>query len=128
MTKEALYTEYVNILNGVLQLSKREAEVFSFLIMFDANGHQDNINSSLCRSVIKNTLSVSESNLSRYLNTIKSKALIVKSITGKWVLNDNLRPSHESIIEVTFTLDANDTSGNTNQGFSQEISEGSESD
>ncbi|MHA1198105.1 MAG: hypothetical protein ACTSQF_01925 [Candidatus Heimdallarchaeaceae archaeon] len=58
---------------------------------------------------------------------MKSKALIVKSPTGKWVLNDNLRPTHDSIIELTFTLDATDDgAGENNKGFSQEIPEGSE--
>ena len=128
VAKKALHTEYVNILNGILQLSKREAEVFSFILTFDAEGYDDNINSAFCRQIIIDALSISESNLSRYLNTLKSKGLIVKSPSNKWILNDNLRPPHKDIVEVTFSLEVDNTPREGNKGYSKEIQEGSEGD
>ena len=104
----SLYSEYVNILNGVLQLSKRESEVLSFMLAADANGEYANINAKHIRSAITAYLGISESNLSRYLNTIKSKGLIVRAPSGKWVINDYIRPIVTSgILELTITLDTN---------------------
>jgi len=109
VSNASLYTEYVNILNGVLQLSNREAEVLSFILAADANGEYDNINAKHVRSAIINNSGISESNLSRYLSTLKAKGLVVRAPTGKWVVNDHIRPQVVSgIMELTITLDTND--------------------
>jgi len=101
-----LYTDFVNILNGILQLSKREAEVFSLLLYFSDNGHTDNVNSKVVRNNIKNSINISEPNLSKYLNVIKQKGLIVRSGSGKWVVNDNIKPliQQNKEVEITFVL------------------------
>ena len=105
----SLYTEYVNILNGVLQLSRREAEVLSFILAIDGSGERS-INSKNARTAMTGYLSVSEPNLSKYLNTLKSKGLIVRDpIDNKWVVNDYIRPDLiGGILEVTITLDTNE--------------------
>jgi hypothetical protein len=118
----SLYTEYINILNGVLQLSKRESEVLSFMLAADANGEHENVNAKHIRQAIMNHLSISESNLSRYLNTLKSKGLLVRSPTNnKWIINENIRPDVTSgILELTITLDTNEgRPGQTNKAFSK---------
>ena len=106
VNNESLYTEYVNILNGVLQLSRREAEVLSFILAIDGSGERS-INSKNARTAMTGYLSVSEPNLSKYLNTLKSKGLIVRDpIDNKWVVNDYIRPDViGGILEVTITLD-----------------------
>lgn len=88
ISKDSLFSEYTNILNGVLQLSNRESEVFSFLLLKDSS----NINSRDIRKEIIKKFNISEANLSRYLRTIKDKGLIIKSEAGKWVINDIIRP------------------------------------
>ena len=106
VNRQSLYSDYVNILNGVLQLSKREAEVFSFILAADATDHKDDINSQKVRSLIVATLGISEPNLSRYLGTLKSKKLILRGPDGKWILNDNIRPNViGDVIEITYTLE-----------------------
>ncbi len=102
----SLYTEYVNILNGVLQLSNREVEVLSFILAIDGSGERS-INSKNARTAMTGYLSISEPNLSKYLNTLKSKGLIVRDpIDNKWVVNDYIRPDViGGILEVTITLD-----------------------
>jgi len=92
VNRESLYSDIVNILNGVLQLSNRESEVFSLLLKADSNGYESNINNKLIRLNIKDKLGISEPNLSRYLSTIKEKGLIVRGTNNKWVINDNIRP------------------------------------
>jgi len=105
VNKGSFYTDFVNILNGVLQLSPREAEVFSHLLLFSDAGYAENINHKTVRKNIKLVLGISEANLSRYLNTIKTKGLIVKSGESKWVINDNIKPDVEGdTVEVLFSL------------------------
>ena len=111
VNRDSLYFDYVNILNGVLQLSNREAEVFSYLLMSDSKGDQHDINNKKVRSIIKSKVGISEANLSRYLNTIKKKGLIVKSENNRWVINDNIRPviehnekTNKDEIKVNFIL------------------------
>ena len=130
VSKDSLFSDYVNILNGVLQLSKREAEVFSFILAADANGEQDNINSKKVRSAITNSLGISEPNLSRYLSTLKSQNLIVRGQGSKWVVHSYIRPVIVGgILEVTVTLELlNEVSRQVNKGISEEVQSGSESD
>jgi len=90
--KDKFYLDFVNILNGVLQLSNREVEVLSYLFKADSVGFKDNINDKKIRNIIKSDLGISEANLSRYLSTIKEKGLIVKNDKNKWIINDNIKP------------------------------------
>ena len=110
------YFDFVNILNGILQLSNREAEVFSYLLMADAgkNGYPGDVNNREVRKVIETNLGISEANLSRYLNTIKSKGLIVRSSKNKWAINDNIKPvveynekTGEPEVKINFILNIN---------------------
>ena len=91
VSSSELYTEYVRILNGVLHLSAREAEVFSFIVQADTL-FSGNINSKALRKVLLNQLGISDANLSKYLRVIKDKGLIVRGTNRKWVLNKNIRP------------------------------------
>lgn len=105
VNKSSFYIDFVNILNGVLQLSPREAEVFSYLLFYGDNGYENNVNHKAVRFNIINKLGISEANLSRYLNTIKTKGLIVRGESSKWVINDNIKPSFvDSQIDVSFIL------------------------
>jgi len=106
INKDILYSEYAKILNGVLQLSKREVEVFSFLLKADAEGNRDNINTKEIRLAIIDLHKISEANLSRYLGVIKDKGLIVKGQNGKWIINDILRPViKDNVFELKFILE-----------------------
>lgn len=115
VSNNSLYTEYVNILNGVLQLSNREAEVLSFILAVDGSGERE-INSKNARSTIVQYLGISEPNLSKYLNTLKTKGLIVRDVDNKWVVNKYIRPDVVGgILEVTITLDLDGESSSFKQ-------------
>ena len=123
VTLNNLFTEYAKILNGVLQLSDRELEVFAFLLKADYDGPayvNNHINSKEVRKRFISSTGVSEANYSRYLGTIKKKGLIVKSQSGKWVLNDIIRPViNNGVFELKFELDV--ISGDTNKGPSSKV-------
>ena len=91
VSSKEIYTEYVKILNGVLQLSSRESEVFSFVLQADPL-FPGNINSKPLRKIVLDQLGISDGNLSRYLRTLKDKGLIVRGADRKWILNKNIRP------------------------------------
>lgn len=122
VTKTDFISEYIKIVNGVLQLSDREAEVFSFLLNIDFADKKENINSRDIRDNIMLKLGLSESNLSRHLGILKERGLLVRGAKGKWVINDVVRPVlKDGIFELKFVLDV-DTTGNNNKGFSGEVS------
>jgi hypothetical protein len=112
VTKETLFSEYTKILNGVLELSPRELEVFSFLLLKDSENdpglhtYKDrNINIKPIREQLMAKLKISEANLSRYLGTLKTKGLIVRGQTG-WVINDLVRPIvNNKVFELKFVLE-----------------------
>jgi predicted transcriptional regulator len=117
--KNRFYLDFVNILNGVLRLSNREVEVFSYLLKADSINPKGNVNSKLIRSILKADLNLSEANLSRYLNTIKAKGLIVRDDNNKWVINDNVRPvveydetSKREVVRLNFILEIFKAKGN----------------
>jgi DNA-binding MarR family transcriptional regulator len=106
VSKGTLFSEYTKILNGVLQLSPREAEVFSFILQKDSTGSSLNINTKEIRTEIIKTYNISEANLSRYLGVIKEKGLIIRGQTGKWVVNDLVRPIvKDNVFELKFVLE-----------------------
>lgn len=113
INKESLFIEYVKILNGVLQLSNREAEVFSFLLKEDYDTakfsqYTGNVNTKGVRARIRGKFNISEANLSRYLGTLKSKKLLVKGVNGKWVINNSIKPIiTDGVFELKFILDTN---------------------
>jgi len=111
VNKDNVFINYINILNGVLRLSKREIEVFSLMLTFESI----DFDLSSVRKTIVNTLGISEANLSRYLGTLKKTKLLVKE--GKeWVINNTIKPDfiyvdekgedlENPIVEITFSLE-----------------------
>ena len=106
VTKANLFAEYAKILNGVLELSPRELEVFSFLLLKDSeNDPGRNINMKPIREQLMANLKISAANLSRYLGTLKTKGLIVRGQTG-WAINDLIRPVvKDNVFELKFLLE-----------------------
>ena len=112
VSKANLFAEYAKILNGVLELSPRELEVFSFLLFKDSetdtglfNYKDRNINIKPIRKELIHNLKITEANLSRYLRVLKDKGLIVRGQTG-WVINDLIRPVvKDKVFELKFILE-----------------------
>jgi len=109
--KTNLYKEYVQIINGVLQLSFREAEVFSLLLKLNDElasliaDTGDILSTDIRRIVMKETR-ISKTNLVKYINALSSKNIIVRTPNNKWQINETFVPKTiGDINEIVFILD-----------------------
>jgi DNA-binding transcriptional ArsR family regulator len=123
VSKDTLFSEYAKIVNGVLELSPRVLEVFSFLLLADGEGERADINNKVVRSRIISKFNISAANLSRYLKVLRDKGLSVRNERGKWVLNDVIRPiMKDGKLELKFILEVDDAiPGNSSAGFSSKV-------
>lgn len=82
--KKNLYREYVNLMNGLLNLSERECQVLSILLKLDAewtprmDSDYKNILSTDNRKILMRETLINKNNLSKYIKTLKSKGLIIE--------------------------------------------------
>jgi hypothetical protein len=105
------------VLNGILDLSPREMDVFALLIKVDYEWRQvlpgdiKNILSTDNRRGIMREATVNKNNLTKYINIMKDKGLIVEIAENCWQVAPQLLPNMNSgIIMVLFILDTNETS------------------
>lgn len=111
IAKENLYKEYVSIINGLLQLSFREAEVFSLLLRLNdefANLIADtgDLLSTDMRRIVMRETRISKTNLVKYINILAEKGILVRNSNNKWRLNDVFVPmTVGDINEIVFVLD-----------------------
>jgi len=99
-------------MNGIFGLSKREAEVYSFMLKLDAEWRPasskdfKNILSTSYRRLIVRECNINKSNLSRLILELRNKGLLSINEDGGYeipsVISINL---DDPIIEVVFTLE-----------------------
>lgn len=98
VNKTDLYREFIQALNGVLQLTDREQDLMINLIDIDINtpklqDSDKNVVSTENRKYLRSITGITNDNLSRYLGKLKDKGLIVKGKTeDTWVVNPALIP------------------------------------
>lgn len=102
-------------MNGVLGLSKRETEVYSFMLKLDSEwkpkSDKDfkNIISTENRRLIIKECNINKTNLSRFIIQLKGMELIVPNTDGGYEISPKLALDiSEQIIEIVFTLDISD--------------------
>lgn len=112
ISKKHLYKEFVRVLNGLLQLSDREAEVLSLLMGIDANWRpvleteKKNILSTDNRRALMEETRINKNNLTKYLNTLKEKGLLVGDADTGYSINSIFMPKQTGgIVEIVFILD-----------------------
>jgi len=112
ISKQNLYREFVRVLNGLLQLSEREAEVLSLLMGIDANWkpvletEQKNILSTDNRKALMQETRINKNNLTKYLSTLKEKGVLVGNSVEGYYINPIFMPKETSgIVEIVFILD-----------------------
>lgn len=93
-----LYREFLQSLDGVLQLTDRELDLMVLLVELDINtpkipGYSKNIISTENRKYLKSATGITGDNLSRYIGKLKDKGLIVKGkADDEWMVNPALIP------------------------------------
>ena len=113
--KKDLYKEYLKIMNGILQLSYREAEVLTLLIRINQDWKPlvqtdyKNILSTDNRRKVMAETRINKNNLSKYVAMFKNKGIIVKNEYGGYEISNRLLPIlKDNIVEVTFLLEVED--------------------
>lgn len=96
--KKDLYKEFLNSLNGILQLTNREQDLVIVLLELQLNstklpGYKGNLISAENRKYIRSVTGITNDNLSRYLNKFKSKGIIIKGkADDEWMMNPAVIP------------------------------------
>jgi len=106
ISKDRLFTEFVKILNGLLQLSGKECEVFALLLKLNQeNEYIRDILSTENRRYIMNEMNLKKSNLSKYLANLKNKGIILYDENGYYINTLFIPDSSGGISETVFILD-----------------------
>lgn len=98
VNKGNLYYEYLNALNGILQLTNRELELLTKFVELDVNftpipGVSKNVANTDNRRMIKSTMGITPDNLSRYITKFKNSGILVKGkIEDEVIVNKALIP------------------------------------
>lgn len=81
VSKTDLYREFLNSLNGILNLTERELQLLTTFIELDVNtpklpNVRKNVISTENRKYIKRTLGITPDNLSRYITKFKQQGIL----------------------------------------------------
>lgn len=112
LPKKKLYSEYVRMMNGYFGLSKREAEIYSFMVKLDtewvpiSNKDFKNILSTTNRKLIISECNINKTNLSRLITKLYDDGLLSRNSKGGYEIPVNLAlDPNEDIIETVFTFE-----------------------
>ena len=111
ISKNKVYREYVDILNGKLQLSYREAEVFAVLLQINAEWGSmveatGNVLSTDVRRVLMRETLITKTNLARYIISLKEKGVLVETEKGHLKINEMFIPEFvDNVCEVRYLLE-----------------------
>lgn len=109
--RNRVYREYVDILNGKLQLSSKEAAIFAVLLQLNEEWGSmmkemgSVLSTDVRRVLFKETL-VTKSNLARYVKSLKHKGILVETESGAPVLNEMFIPKIDGdTFEIKYILE-----------------------
>lgn len=115
VNKDNLYYEYLNALNGILQLTNRELELLTKFVELDVNfipipGVSKNVANTDNRRMIKSTMGITPDNLSRYISKFKKEGLLVQGkAEDELVVNKILIPEIiKDRVQITLILRVNE--------------------
>lgn len=115
VNKGNLYYEYLNALNGILQLTNRELELLTKFVELDVNftpipDVSKNVANTDNRRMIKSTMGITPDNLSRYISKFKKEGLLVQGkAEDELVVNKILIPEIiKDRVQITLILKVNE--------------------
>ena len=110
--QKKIFSEYVRVMNGIFGLSKREAEIYSFMLKIDSEWKSlsdkdfKNILSTSNRRLIIRECNINKTNLSRLIVELKNSGLLEVNENGGYEIPSSIAVDlHDGIIEVVFTLE-----------------------
>ena len=110
--QKKIFSEYVRVMNGIFGLSKREAEIYSFILKIDSEwkplSDKDfkNILSTSNRRLVIRECNINKTNLSRLIVELKNSGLLEVNENGGYEIPSSLAVDlRDGIIEVVFTLE-----------------------
>lgn len=115
VTKDNFTRVYITVLNGLLQLTPREIDVFSALMKIDLiwqpkmDGDLKNLMSTDNRRLIMKNANISKANLTRAVKKFISVGIIEVQSDGRYIIPELIRPiiNKENKINIHFVLDLN---------------------
>ena len=122
LPKRKLFSEYVRVMNGIFGLSKREAEVYSFIIELDSKwvpindkDYKDVLSTSNRRLIIAEC-NINKTNLSRLIIQLRNEGLLeLNERNGYQIPASIALDISEKVFEIVFTLEVDDDgTGKTN--------------
>lgn len=113
INKQDIYKEYVNILNGLLQLSGKEREVLSLLLELEATkppilGTKQDLLSTDNRRAIMDKTNINKNNLSKYISVLKGRSILLKDDNGNYVNPLFVPDVVGNMSETVFVLEINE--------------------
>lgn len=113
-----LYKEHINILNGLLKLTGKEAEVFSVLLQISMEqkpmfGKKQDILSTDNRRIIMEETNINKNNLSMYISVLKSKGILLEDEKGHYINSMFVPDINNNMSETLFILNIDNEGDNT---------------
>jgi|SRR6056297_1704150 len=104
-----LYREHINILNGLLKLTGKEAEVFSILLQISIEqkpmfGKKQDVLSTDNRRLVMGQTNINKNNLSKYISVLKSKNILLKDNGGYYINQMFIPDVNNNASETLFIL------------------------
>jgi hypothetical protein len=121
LPQRKLFSEYVKAMNGYFGLSKREAEIYSFIVELDSKwvpisgkDYKD-ILSTTNRKLIIRECNINKTNLSRLIIQLRNEGLIELNEHNGYELPSSLALDlNEKIFEIVFTFEIEDEGSGQN--------------
>lgn len=118
--RDELYSEFLKVLNGIIDLPKRELQLLTELVKLEAepqlsgNEPESGVISGVNRKYIEKTLGITQDNQSRYFKKFKDLGYLVKGkIDKQWLVNPILSPIViRDRIQITIILKLKDEEDN----------------
>jgi hypothetical protein len=123
VSQKKLFSEYVKIMNGIFGLSKREAEIYSFILKLDSEwkpkSEKDykDILSGSNRKLIIRECNINKTNLSRLIIELRGKGLLAYNADGGYEVPSSIAIDlSNKTTEIVFTLEVleDDRTGQNN--------------
>lgn len=122
LPQKKLFSEYVKLMNGYFGLSKREAEIYSFIVELDSkwvpitDKDYKDILSTTNRKLIIRECNINKTNLSRLIIQLRNEGLIELNEHGGYEIPTSLALDiNDKIFEIVFTFEIEDEGpGQTN--------------